>query len=166
MLLHWQPPNLSVFKIKKADIKKKKDWLFGCTGSWWQHAGSSAFIVAMLDCLAAACGILVPGAGIKPMPPALGTRRLGHWPTQGGPQKRLDLVHISVFCWWGKPRFLQSCPRWWHRRSRLFHHHHRITSPLGPSQNPYLDVLPSVATNKAPYGKRSAQAWVPQWPQR
>ena len=50
----------------------------------------------------AACGILVPRPGIKPVPPALGARSLNHWTAREVPNRVqvLDLVvsyhHIQI----------------------------------------------------------------------
>ena len=90
------------------------DFLFGCVGSWLQHAGFwrhlASFIAAhgltscgawaleLVDSVAVAgelgcpvaCGILVPGPGVKPVTPAL----QGGFLTTGLPGKYLEVVSL------------------------------------------------------------------------
>ena len=57
--------------LKKKKKRKRKMYLFGCTGSWLQHDPSSSGHVESFSavCRLACCevyGILVPQAGIRP----------------------------------------------------------------------------------------------------
>ena len=59
--------------------QRESIYLFGCTGSSLQCAG---FLVVAWRLLVAACGGLLPWAGIEPRHPALGAQSLSHWITR------------------------------------------------------------------------------------
>ena len=98
------------FNFLRPCGSKKKNWsivdlqCFRCTTKWFsfiylyvsRYRYLSIYLSTYLYIFiphCAACGILVPPQGIKPMPPELGARSLNHWTTR---EVHIYIIYIYI----------------------------------------------------------------------